>query len=166
MTEIANIYLGNSQENTDLAQQLIGTEYLEVYLQPSDRSKGRIYTQTNSGVTVGIIKSRAQTLQSGDIFQTESGNLLLIHLQAQELLVLDFVEVTSEIAPTTLVYLGHLLGNHHYPIAIQDNKIYVQLVTDKSIIEKTINNLNIPGLKIAITKRSLDTEISFSVHNH
>lgn len=166
MTEIANIYLGNRQENPDLAQQLIGTDYLEVYLQPSDRSKGRIYTNTDSGVAVGIIKSRDRPLQSGDIFQTESGNLLLIHLQAQELLLLDFSEVTPEIAPTTLVYLGHVLGNHHYPIAIEDHKIYVQLVTDKSIIEKTINNLNIPGLKIATTKRSLESEITFSVHSH
>lgn len=166
MTEIANIYLGNRQENPDLAQQLIGTDYLEVYLQPSDRSKGRIYTHTDSGIAVGIIKSRDRPLQSGDIFQTESGNLLLIHLQAQELLLLDFSGVAPEIAPTTLVYLGHVLGNHHYPIAIEDHKIYVQLVTDKSIIEKTINNLNIPGLKIATTKGSLESEITFSVHSH
>ena len=166
MTEIAKIYLGNMQEDTDLASQLTGKEYLEVYLQPSDRSKGRIYTHTDSGVAVGIIKSRTRALQSGDIFQTESGNLLLIHLQTQELLVLDFSEVTPEIAPTRLVYLGHVLGNHHYPIAIQDNKIYVQLVTDKSIIIKTINNLNIPGLKIGTTRRSPEPEITFSVHSH
>lgn len=166
MTEIANQYLGNIKDNLDLAQQLTTEKYLEVQLQQCDRHKGRIHAQTNSGVAIGIIKSRDRALQSGDIFQTESGKLLLIDLQEQELLVLDISRLETKISPAKLVYLGHVLGNHHYPIAVQNNKIYVQLVADKEVIVKTIKNLNIAGLQIEYEKRSQEQEITFLSHSH
>ena len=166
MTEVAQTYLGNIKENFELSQQLATETCLKVHLNQCDRVKGRIHTHTDSGIAVGIIKSRDRSLQAGDVFQTESGKLLLIHLQEQELLVLDFSEIDSNILPARLVYLGHVLGNHHYPIALKNNKIYVQLVTDKTIIEKRINNLNISGLQINYEQRSTDKEIAFSSHSH
>ncbi|GAB4550404.1 MAG: hypothetical protein Tsb0014_44940 [Pleurocapsa sp.] len=166
MTEITQTYLGNIQENERLSQRLTTETYLEVYLNQSDRVKGRIHTHTQSGAAIGIIKSRDRSLQEGDIFQMEGGQLLLIHLQAQELLVLDFSKLATDILPVQLVYLGHVLGNHHYPIALENNKIFVQLTTDKSIIERTINNLNIPSLEFYYATRSPDSEIVFSAHNH
>ncbi len=166
MTEITKIYLGNIHNNINLSQRLTTETYLEVYLQPSDRSKGRIHVHTDSGVAIGIIKSRDHTLQTGDLFQTESGKLVLIHLQQQELLVFDFTAINPDVLPVQLVYLGHVLGNHHYPISIKNNKIYVQLITDKSVIEQIIDNLNISGLQISYERLSEDEEIAFSSHSH
>ena len=166
MTEIAQIYLGNIQKNDQLSQQLVIGSCLEVRLKQSDRFKGRIHAYTDSGVAIGIIKSRDKLLQEGDIFKTESGKLVLIHLQEQEVLVLDFSTLEASILPAKLVHLGHVLGNHHYPIAIKNNKIYIKLVTDETVLKKTIQNLNIPGLQINYEKRSQDEEIAFSSHSH
>ncbi len=166
MTEIAKIYLGNIQNNLNLSQRLTKETYLEVYLQSSDRQKGRIHAHTDSGIAIGIIKSRDRPLQSGDLFQTDSGKLLLIHLQQQELLVFDFAAIHPDILPVQLVYLGHVLGNQHYPIAIKNHKIYVQLVTDKSVIEKIIKNLNIPNLQMSYQQISGNGEITFTSHSH
>lgn len=166
MTEIANKYLGNITNDASLSQQLATETYLEVYLQPSDRVKGRIHVHSQSGAAIGIIKGRDRILQNGDVWQTDSGKLVLIHLQQQEVLVLDLSTLTTDILPAQLVYLGHVLGNHHYPIAINHNKIYVQLVTDKNIIEKTIKNLNISGLQIYYQCQPQKQEIIFSSHTH
>ena len=166
MTEVAQTYLGNINENPDLSELVKIETCLEVYLTESDRNKGRIHTYTDAGVAVGIIKSRDRSLHSGDLFKTESGNLLLVHLQEQQLLVLDFSRLETNISPTRLVYLGHVLGNHHYPIAIQDNKIYIQLVTDKNIIKKTISDLNIPDLQMSFEMQKADRAIPFSSHTH
>ena len=166
MTEVAQTYLGNINENPDLSELVKIETCLEVYLTESDRNKGRIHTYTDAGVAVGIIKSRDRSLHSGDLFKTESGNLLLVHLQEQQLLVLDFSRLETNISPARLVYLGHVLGNHHYPIAIQDNKIYIQFVTDKNIIKQTIIDLNIPGLQISWKRQKADQEISFASHSH
>ena len=166
MTEIAQIYLGNINDNSDLSELVKHETCLEVFLTESDRHKGRIHTHTDTGIAIGIIKSRDRALQSGDLFQTESGDLILVHLQERELMVLSFSELVGDNVPVKLVHLGHILGNHHYPILVQDNKIYVQLVSDAIVLEKTIKDLHIAGLEINYEMRSPNKHLEFSAHNH
>lgn len=166
MTEVAQTYIGNIQDNSDLAELITIETCLAVTLLESDRHKGRIHAHTDSGVAVGIIKSRDRALRSGDIFKTNSGKLLLIHMQEQELLVLDLSAIDLSVSTAELVYLGHVLGNHHYPITMQNNQIYVQLITDKLIVEKLLDQLNIPGLQIKYQMQSDNQEFAFLHHSH
>ena len=169
MTEIAQKYLGNITENCNLAQQVkIARDtdcYLEVYLQQSEIAKGRILTKANSGLGIGIIKSRDLILRSGDVFETTRGNLLLIKLESEKLMVLSFEQSLKENHVMDLVSLGHMLGNHHYPIKIDKNKIYVRLITDARVIVKMITELNIPGLKISFEAYK-NQEIPHLQHSH
>lgn len=167
MTEIAQTYLGNIQENVTLAEKLEGSKELclEVNLSQSDRGKGRIYTQSTSGMPVGIIKNRDWLLREGDMLETEQGKLLLVHIQTQELMVLSFSESVASNA-IDLIHLGHVLGNHHYPIMVKDNKIYLQLIVDKERIEATIRNFNIPGLQIDYQEKFEGDRFNFSQTRH
>ena len=90
----------------------------------------------------------------------------MIHLPEAELLVIDRSTLEANVAPAKLIHLGHVLGNHHYPIAIQDNQIYVQLVTNKTSIEKLLKDLNISGLKTSTRLPKGDRQIIFSSHEH
>ena len=166
MTEIAEIYLGNVNDNRELARLITSEGCLEITLQFSDRYKGRIYGYTNSNLAIGIIKSRDRALQSGDLFRTNSGKLLSLDLQEPELLVIDLSTLNSNVTHAKLVHLGHVLGNHHYPIAIQNERIYVQLVTNKISIENLLKDLNIPGLQISYQLHKGDRQITFSAHRH
>ena len=165
MTEVANQYLGNIQENAELSQRLTRENCLEVHLSQSDCVKGRIHAHTDSGVAVGIIKSRDRSLQEGDVFQTESGKLVSIHLQPQKLMVLSFSSSTNTL-PAKLIHLGHVLGNHHWPIIVQKNKIYLQLAVDEAVMEATIADFKIPGLKIDYESRSPSEHLNFDHHTH
>lgn len=167
MTEIAQTYLGNIQENPTLAEKLEASKKLclEVNLSQSDRGKGRIHTQSTSGISIGIIKNRDWLLREGDILETEQGKLLLVHIQPQELMVLSFTESLVN-NPINLIHLGHVLGNHHYPIIVKDNKIYLQLIVDKEKIEATIRNFQIPGLQIDYEEQLEGDRFSFSQHHH
>ena len=105
-------------------------------------------------------------MHAGDVFRTESQKLLLIHLQQQELLIIDFSDLSDSVSAANLVYLGHVLGNHHYPITIQNNKIYVQITTEPEIIEKIIKDTQIPGLKVEYGVRDAVEDVAFSSHHH
>lgn len=167
MTEIAQTYLGNIQENIALAEKLkVSQEIcLEVNLSQSDRCKGRIYAQSTSGIAVGIIKSRDWLLREGDVLEIEQGKLLLVHIQSQELMVLSFSNSVVNNA-IDLIHLGHVLGNHHYPIIVKNNKIYLQLIVDKEKIELAIRNFDIPGLQIDYVEQVESDRFSFSQHHH
>ena len=164
--EIANQYLGNIQENAELSQRLTKENCLEVHLSQSDRVKGRIHAHTDSGVAVGIIKSRDRSLEEGDVFQTESGKLVSIRLQPQKLMVLSFSSSTTDTLPAKLIHLGHVLGNHHWPIIVRKDKIYLQLAVDEAVMEATIEDFKIPGLKIDYESRSPSEHLNFSDHTH
>ena len=169
MTEVAQKYLGNIKENCDLEQQVkIARDtncFLEVYLQQNQLAKGRILSKADSGAEIGIIKSRDFVLRPGDVFETTKDNLLLIQLESEKLMVLSFEQSLKENHLTHLVSLGHILGNHHYPIKIDKNKIYVRLITDARVIVKMITELHIPGLEISFEAHN-NQEISHLKHTH
>jgi urease accessory protein len=79
-------------------------------------------------------------------------------------MVLSFTEPVGDFA-IPLVHLGHILDNQHYPILIEPDKIYVELIGDRELMEQMINNLAIPGLKIAYELKSSD-EVIFRQHQH
>lgn len=185
MTHIASTWLGNYHVDATLAQQIeqerIAGYCLEVYLHPDNNSKGRIYTHSTSGVAVGIIKEREVSLNSGDVFKTEQGQLLVVHVEAQKVLVISFTgEVEDKCGSGTprlnnasggdraleLIHLGHVLGNHHYPILLEAGKIYIELVAPAEVIEATIKRFNIPGLCVSYESRSSSQKLVFSPHSH
>jgi urease accessory protein len=165
MIEIAQTYLGNLTEDSNLAAKVTQARQqgscLEVSLSQGDRQKGRIQAHSSSGVAIGIIKSRDWSMGEGDVFRTQSDRLVVIQLQEQELLVLSFEQPITATA-TELVHLGHVLGNHHYPITIVKQKIYLQpgadLAVDLAVVEQTIKQLKIPGLIINYEMRSQSLE--------
>lgn len=160
-THLAQTYLGNQRQDPQLAQRLRTACPMEVTLEPNDRVKGRIYAQTTKGETVGIIKERHWSLAEGDVFQTSGGQLLLIHLQPQTVMVLRLTQPAPENA-LALIHLGHTLGNHHWPILVEADKIYIQLAGDQTVIERTLQDFHIPGLDISYELRSPTQYLSFS----
>jgi urease accessory protein len=157
--EIAQNYLGNLTEDSSLVAKVTQARQqgscLDVSLNQGDRSKGRIQAHSTSGEAIGIIKSRDWSMREADVFRTQSDRLVVIQLQEQELLVLSFEQPITASA-TELVHLGHILGNHHYPITIANQKIYLQPGADLRIVEQTIKQLQIPGLIINYEMRSPD----------
>jgi urease accessory protein len=168
MLEIAQTYLGNLTEDSSLAARVTQarqqTSCLDVSLSQSDRSKGRIQARSTSGIAVGIIKSRDWSIRSADVFKTEGDLLVVIHLEEQQVMVLSF-EQSLTASATELVHLGHILGNHHYPISIANQKIYLQPGADLTIVEQTIKQLQIPGLTINYEMRSPDSS-DFAPQSH
>jgi urease accessory protein len=169
MTELAQTYLGNSIEDATLAERIekarSSGRCLDVHISQSDSRKGRIHAHTTSGVTVGIVKSRDWSLRDGDVLETEQGRLLLVNLQEQKVIVLRFTEPVLDRA-IALIHLGHVLGNHHWPIIVQERKLYVELAVDAEVIESTIREFQIPGLQIDYELRSPNDYLDFSEHKH
>lgn len=172
MPERAHLYLGNAFDAPDsaqLAQQVAHArqhgDCLDVYLTLEDNRKGRIHAQTPSGESVGIIKDREQQLRQGDVFQTESGRLVQVHLQEQTVVVIE-ADSKAHGSALALIHLGHTLGNHHYPIVIRDDRIYVQVEDNAEVVEATIRSHHIPGLSVTYERRAAEQAIAFSSSSH
>lgn len=169
--DLANTYLGNYLNNQELQQKVEAARAanccLDIDLNQDDQAKSRIYTKSSSNIAVGIIKERGRALSHGDVFITKQEKLLVVRLKVCELMAISFSDEQPGYTPA-LIHLGHTLGNHHYPILVTKDKIYIQIVTAKSIIEKVIQRFDIPGLKIAYETQSFEhyLELTSCMHVH
>ncbi|EDX86290.1 hypothetical protein S7335_3993 [Synechococcus sp. PCC 7335] len=177
-TEVADRYLGNVKEDNELAAQVAqsrdGHRCLEVTIERKDCRKGRIFTKAVSGQAVGIVKGRDWQLRDGDVLRTQGNYLVSVRLQAQEVIALQFDSAANN-ASVQLVNLGHTIGNHHWPIALHKETLYVEAAANAKEIEATIREialtLGIKGLHIACESREGDRTLDFStnhssVHTH
>ena len=168
-TLLAETYLGNVGEHDDLAQRVAKSRKdslcLEVTIERSDRAKGRILTSTDSGQKVGISKGRDWLLKDGDVLEAEAGRLVLVSIQSQTVIALKVAE-NAHNDPATLIRLGHVLGNRHWPVVVQAQTLYIELAADAALIESTLKEtaarLNIKGLQIEQVEKICSRRIGLS----
>ncbi len=167
--ELAETYVGNLHEQPAIAEQVAQAQKdgrcWAVTIERSDRLKGRILTHTASGQPIGIVKGRDWRLRDGDVLMTALGNWVVISIQAQLVMALRFEPGASNQA-IALVHLGHVLGNHHWPITVQNGVIYVELAAEAAVMAQTVRaiaqTLELKGLQVNFEERSADKFLDFS----
>lgn len=181
-TEVADCYLGNIKEDKALATRVAHSceahsceahsheaqHCLKVSIERKDCRKGRIFTQAASGQAVGIVKGRDWQLKDGDVLRTQGNQLVLVSLQKQQVIALQF-EQSAGNSSIQLVNLGHVIGNHHWPIALSGETLYIELSGGddmgdmvESTIKEMIKNLGIEGIHITREYKSVDHILDFS----
>lgn len=171
--ELAETYLGNVNEQADLslrvAQAKENGRCREITISRRDRPKGRILTQTVEGQSVGIVKGRDWLLQDGDVLETAQKYLVLVRIQQQQVIALRF-EPGAHNQAISLVYLGHVLGNRHWPITLQGESLFIELVAEAELMKSTIremaHTLKIEKLQISLEGRSAEAALDFSTAHH
>ncbi|MEE9605772.1 MAG: hypothetical protein V3V70_09405 [Candidatus Scalindua sp.] len=101
------------------------------------------------GEEIGINLKRGMVLHDGDVlYYKKSEKMLVVKIEAEEMMVLHFVEKFHEGKMLELaVKLGHAIGNQHWQMKVVGGKIYVPIMIDKKVMESVIKTHNIPGIK-------------------
>lgn len=117
-----------------------------ISLNRTEMQKSRIRRRSKKGHDMGIDLPAGTTLYDGAILQGD-GHIVAIQ-QIPELVIA--IHVPSSIEPSTLVLLGHTLGNLHRPIDIQNNRILlpIQDVSEESTFRHMLNTLNIHDISV------------------
>ncbi len=165
---VADQYLGNVAENKELAirisQARAEKTCLEVSIARQDCGKGRVFTQTEAGQAVGIVKNRSWRLRDGDALKSQSGQIVLVSLQSQPVIALQF-ERKAINTPTNLLRLGHIIGNRHWPMIVKGETLYVEVADNAEVIESTlyeaVKTMNIQGLHIVREYKSAEQSLDF-----
>ena len=123
------------------------TKNLDVIsLDRAQMQKSRIRRQSKKGYDMGIDLPVGMTLYNGIILQG-AGHIVTIQ-QMTELVCV--IQMPRNGAPSTLVLLGHILGNLHRPIDIQNNQILlpIQDVSEEATFRRILNRLDIDDIAV------------------
>ena len=142
--EVAEQYLGNINENRELASEIALDKKhgrcLDVSIDRQSSQKGRILVQAQSGQPVGIVKGRNWVLRSGDVMMTRSPQRVLIQLTTQQVIALQ-IDPKAYNSPVRQMNLGHVMGNQHWPMTMVDETLYVEITDDADRIESTLREI-------------------------
>lgn len=145
--------LGNVQTDPSLSaehQEWRRAGNVEVVeLTPLEAQKIRQRTISNKGSRLGINLDRGTVLRDGDVLYRDSceARMILVHLKPEGVLRITLLPTVSEAELIDFaVRLGHMLGNQHWPVKIDDRTIYVPVSVDKRVMETVLKTYNLPGI--------------------
>lgn len=118
---IADTYLGHREEGR-IASRLAEADAHRVVLSDTDRRRSHVRTETHEGRELGVAVGRI--LGNGAVLETESGALVVVELEPIEALVIGFDG--SDVATTTALELGHVIGNRHWELAIRETEALIR----------------------------------------
>lgn len=106
-----------------------------------DAGKHRQLVTTDTGIEVRIMLPRSTFLNSGVVIADDGANVVVVRRPPEPAIRVRFADNTGR----ALLLLGHLLGNQHAPVDVDDDAVTVPLFTSADAARQILADLGING---------------------
>jgi len=170
MITISSI-LGNifhDKEWNEKFDQVNKTDNFEtIKLSRSDLEKTRLRAKTNQGTDVGIVLNSGTKIQNGDVLLSNSDKFIIIQQIPEKVISVKKKDKTEANFDKILILLGHIIGNRHRPIQIEDGKIIFPILSESELdIFKKLFSSIIDHIDMKIEERIFEPHGEMNVHEH
>ena len=162
--------IGNVFYDTEFAEKfkkLRGTANCElIKVWRSELDKTRFRKNTDKGTDVGMVLNDIYKLHNGDVLLSETERLIVIEQIPEK--VISIKTKKTEKSEKILVTLGHIIGNRHRPIQIEnDGRIIFPILSDSEIdVFKKLFSSVIDQIDIKMEERIFEPRNGMDVHEH
>ncbi|MCU4802115.1 urease accessory protein UreE [Halobacteria archaeon HArc-gm2] len=130
---VADSYVGNVDEDSDLAERLDAEDALTVTVGETERRRSRFRTTGDDGTDLGVVVGRE--LRAGDVLSAD-GRLVTVSLEPVDAMVVDLGGVDADSAAVaTALELGHAVGNRHWDLAVEGQRAYLPMADSRERME-------------------------------
>ncbi|MFB5610536.1 MAG: urease accessory protein UreE [Nitrosopumilaceae archaeon] len=136
-------------------------------LSRTDLSKNRLRAITNKGTDVGIVLKSDSKIQNGDVLLSDKEKFIFIQQNPEKVISVTKKQKTEANFDDTLVLIGHILGNHHRPIEIKNEKIFFPILSESEleIFKQLFSNI-IDKIELQIEERIFEPHGELKTHEH
>ena len=163
---IGNIF--QDKELADRFEKLQKTMACEVLkFSRSELDKTRFRKQTDKGTDIGCILDSEDKLHNGDVLFSDSEKLIVIEQIPEKVISIKIKKIEAK-SEEILVKLGHIIGNRHRPIQIDNNgEIIFPILSDSELdtFKKLFSEI-LDYLELKIEKRVFEPKYGMDVHEH
>jgi len=163
---IVNNISGNIYENDNLAKKIQevkqhGTLRL-LLLSRIEMEKSRLRKKTEDGFDIGLVLESGKKLQHGDII-LESSETILIEQLPEKILTVKFKDSDPEL----FLLVGHIIGNRHRPISINNETISFPILDDSEmeLFQRLFHEV-IDKIDLTVDEQRFIPHVSMDVHEH
>ena len=153
---IGNIFTKNG------SQILKEKAFEKLQISRNDLEKNRLRRTTDKGTDISIILERGSKLQHGDILN-HGESFIVIYQTPEKVITVKTKEDSFEL----LVLLGHIIGNRHRPISLENRSVTfpIQAESELEIFERLFAPI-IGKIEMNIEEKIYIPDQRMDVHEH
>lgn len=126
--------------------------------------RSRIRKKTDFGTDVGLILDSGTRLYHGDILVSNTNKFIIIEQLPEKVISIKIKKLKKN--PSGLIMLGHIIGNRHKPIVIDDDILYfpIQVQSEVEVFKKLLNIVT--NLEFEVKEQIFQPQHGTYVHEH
>lgn len=130
----------------------------------AELEKSRIRRKTDRGTDVGILLESGTTLHNGDVLHNDDKIIIVEQIPEK---VISVGLKNNERSIELLVLIGHIIGNRHRPVAIENNTILfpIQADSELEVFQKLFADLA-DRIELSIQEKTFKSHTGANVHEH
>jgi len=127
--------------------------------------RSRIRKKTDLGTDIGLILDSGTRLHHGDVIVSNLKKFIIIEQLPEKVISIRIRQLKKN--PNGLVILGHIIGNRHKPIVINDDVLYfpVQAYSEVEIFKKLLVGV-MNNLEIEVGEQIFQPQHGMYIHEH
>ena len=163
---IVNAISGNIYKNDNLVKKIQEAKqhgtFRRLLLSRIEMEKSRLRKKTEDGFDIGLVLEPGKRLRHGDII-LESSETILIEQLPEKILTVKFKDSNPEL----LLLVGHIIGNRHRPISINNETISFPILDDSEmeLFQRLFHEV-IDKIDLTVDEQRFIPHVSMDVHEH
>ena len=148
---------------TENGSQILKEKIFEkLQISRNDLEKNRLRRTTDKGTDVSIVLERGSKLQHGDILNQED-KIIVVYQIPEKVITVKTKEDSFEL----MVLLGHIIGNRHRPISLENRTVTfpIQAESELEIFQKLFSPI-IGKIEMSIEEKIYMPNQRMNVHEH
>ncbi len=148
---------------TENGSQILKEKVFEkLQISRNDLEKNRLRRTTDKGTDVSIVLERGFKLQHGDILNHDE-SFIVIYQTPEKVITVKTKEDSFEL----MVLLGHIIGNRHRPISLENRTVTfpIQAESELEIFERLFTPI-IGKIEMSIEEKIYMPDQRMNVHEH
>ena len=127
--------------------------------------RSRIRKKTDLGTDIGLILDSGTRLHHGDVIVSNLKKFIIIEQLPEKVISIRIRQLKKN--PNGLVILGHIIGNRHKPIVINDDVLYfpVQAYSEVEVFKKLLVGV-MNNLEIEVGEQIFQPQHGMYMHEH
>lgn len=105
-----------------------------------EMERNRIRKKTDADTDIGLVLDSGLGLHHGDVLLSDDTKFIIVEQLPEKTIV---ITLDSKIGATQLIIIGHIIGNRHKPISIEENTISfpIQADSEVEVFEKLLGEM-------------------------
>ncbi|MBI3638822.1 MAG: urease accessory protein UreE [Thaumarchaeota archaeon] len=126
--------------------------------------RSRIRKKTDFGTDVGLILDSGTRLYHGDVIVSNTNKFIMIEQLPEKVISIRIKKLKN---PTGLITLGHIIGNRHKPIVINNDILYfpIQAYSEVEVFKKLLLDV-VTNLDLEVGEQIFQPQHGIYMHEH